>query len=567
MSVDIRCNVSIPTRDGTLLSASIYSQRGRQTPAPCILSLTPYTADTYHDFATYFAANGYPFAIVDARGRGNSGGSFRPLLQEAIDGPDAVEWLAAQPFCNGKVGMWGGSYGGYVQWATAKSGPPHLATIVPAASPYPGLDFPMRRNIFPSFLIRWLTFTAGYASQMRLFADDNFWSAHYRDWYASGRPFCELDEMLCGSRSSIFKEWLSHPQLDAYWDAYNPTADEYARLKIPTLTITGIYDDDQTGALEHYRHCIHNAPPGMQERHFLIIGPWDHAGTRIPQEELGGVTFGPDSLVDLKRLHFEWYRWTLEGGAKPGFLRNQVAVYLTGAERWAFASTIEKLTATVIPLFLDSSQNAAGSKSHGRLSTTPGRGQPDAYCFDPRKLGDAELRGEARANSSLVDQTLLFALNERQLVYHSAPFDHDSEITGFFQLSAWIAIDCPDTDLYVSVHEVTAQGTSILLATDALRARYRLGDRVPLLIDTLEPQLYEFDRFTFTSREVKRGSSLRLVVAPMGRLMEVTFSERNYNSGGTVARESAHSARPVNVRLYHDDARQSVLHVPFGQSA
>jgi putative CocE/NonD family hydrolase len=100
----------------------------------------------------YFAAHGFPFLTVDVRGRGNSEGSFRPLIQEAKDGYDVVEWLAKQPYCNGKISMWGGSYAGYDQWATAQEFPPHLATIVPVSSVGPGVDFAVRNNTFPPYL-------------------------------------------------------------------------------------------------------------------------------------------------------------------------------------------------------------------------------------------------------------------------------------------------------------------------------------------------------------------------------------------------------------------------------
>src|SRR6185295_5443832 len=112
---------------------------GQTDPLPVIFTLTPYIADSYHDRAMFFARNGYVFALVDVRGRGSSEGTFDPFAQEARDGYDVVEWLARQPFGNGKVAMWGGSYAGYDQWATAKELPPHLATIVPAASAHPGV--------------------------------------------------------------------------------------------------------------------------------------------------------------------------------------------------------------------------------------------------------------------------------------------------------------------------------------------------------------------------------------------------------------------------------------------
>jgi predicted acyl esterase len=159
---------------------------------------------------------------------------------------------------------------------------------------------------------------------------------------------------------------------------------------------------------------------------------------------------------------------------------------------------------------------------------------------------------------------LTLALCGKQLVYHSAPFSADAEITGFFKLSAWIAIDCPDADLYVSIHEIGLDGASIRLSTDAIRARYREGLRTSKLIRTREPLRYDFERFTFISRQVKRGHRLRLIIAPIGRLIDTTFVQKNFNGGGVVAEESAQDARAVTVSLFHDSAHPSVLHVPLG---
>jgi uncharacterized protein len=131
--VQFTWSVKIPLRDGVHLNATVYTPRDQEAPAPCIFTLTPYIAQTYHVRGIYFAAHGLPFLTVDVRGRGNSEGEFHPFIQEAKDGYDVVEWLARQPYCNGKVSMWGGSYAGYDQWATAKEFPPHLATIVPVA--------------------------------------------------------------------------------------------------------------------------------------------------------------------------------------------------------------------------------------------------------------------------------------------------------------------------------------------------------------------------------------------------------------------------------------------------
>ena len=110
---DIRWGVKIPLRDKVELNATLYFPKTPDGPAPktpVIFTLTPYISDTYHARGAYFASHGYVFALVDVRGRGNSAGEFEPFAQEPRDGHDVVEWLAQQPFCDGKVAMWGGSY-------------------------------------------------------------------------------------------------------------------------------------------------------------------------------------------------------------------------------------------------------------------------------------------------------------------------------------------------------------------------------------------------------------------------------------------------------------------------
>jgi hypothetical protein len=203
-NVVFRWDQKIALRDGVHLSATVYTPRNQKAPAPCLFTLTPYIGQSYHDRGIYFAAHGYPFLTVDVRGRGNSEGQFDPLLQEAHDGYDVVEWLAKQPYCNGKISMWGGSYAGYDQWATAKEFPPHLATIVPVAAPYAGVDFPMFNNIFAPYDVQWLTFTSGHTSQDKIFGDEAFWATKNRQWFESGTPFKDIDTLI-GAPSAIFQ--------------------------------------------------------------------------------------------------------------------------------------------------------------------------------------------------------------------------------------------------------------------------------------------------------------------------------------------------------------------------
>lgn len=549
----------IPLRDGIELAATLYLPKESVAPAPAIVALTPYIAQTYHDRGVYFATHGYPFIVVDVRGRGNSGGSFKPFINEATDAFDVIEWIARQPFCNGRVSMWGGSYGGYVQWRAATRFPPHLETIVPVAAPHFGTDFPGRSNLQMPYLLQWLTLVWGRTSQDKLFWNqEHYWGGKFRQLFESGLPFKTFDAQLCFA-SPTFQEWVAHPAQDAYWDEYNPTPQQYADVSLPVLTITGIYDGDQPGALMHYRQHLRHASEAGRDKHYLVIGPWDHAGTRAPALKFCGIEVGPQSLIDLPKLHVDWYSWTMRGGPKPAFLAKRVAYYVTGADIWRYADTLDAVTLHSVPLYLDSSSNPSDVFHSGTLrAEAPATSNADSYVYDPSDVSNAALESTVDPENR-ADQRMTLAAGRRQLVYHSAPFDTDTEVSGFFRLQAWISIDQPDTDFRVAIYDVALDGSVVLLSTDALRARYRRSLRAEELITSAEPLRYEFDRFTFTSRLIRRGHRLRLVFGPINSI----YSQKNYNGGGVVADESMQDARTVTVRLFHDRAHPTALYVPL----
>lgn len=559
--VRMQWGVKIPLRDGVQLSATVYLPKEQTAPRPAIFLLTPYVAQTNHDRGIYFAMHGYPFVIVDVRGRGNSEGEFRPFLHEAADGFDITEWLAKQSYCNGQVAMWGGSYSGYTQWATARERPPHLATIVPAAAPYAGADFPGRSNLPTPYLMQWLTLIWGRTSQDILFwKNELYWGARLRQWFESGDAFRQLDAHL-GSPSAAFQEWLSHPHWDDYWDGYNPNSQQYAEMSLPVLTITGIYDGDQPGALMHYANHLRNSSPATRSRHYLVIGPWDHAGTRTPATEFCGLKVGPASMVDLPKLHLEWYAWTMEGGPKPSFLQKSVAYYVMVAEQWRYADSLEAITARHDPLYLSSSVNPTDVFRSGTLGKLPAAASEcDQYVYDPRDISRAGLESTVDPQSR-VDQRMQHASIGKMLFYHTAPLEEDTQISGFFKLSVWLSIDQPDTDFRATVYEIGVDGSAVQLAMDSLRARYRNGLRRPKLVDTQEPLRYDFERFTFVARTLKKGVRLRLAFGPINSI----YNQKNYNTGGDVSAESMSDARAVTVKLFHDQAHPSVLHVPIGQ--
>lgn len=556
--IDLLWGVKIPLRDGVRLNATVFKPKVPAGPLPVIFTLTPYNSDTYYPRARYFAQNGYVYALVDVRGRGNSEGTFLPFENEGRDGHDVVEWLAGQPWCNGKVAMWGGSYAGYDQWATLQNFPPHLTTIVPAAAAAMGVDFPAQNNIRTPYLMQWATYTSGVTPQPNLFGDASFWISKFRQLYLSQRPFRDFDHMV-GNRSSWFQRVLQHPRVDELWKSLRPTAADYARIAIPILTITGHYDDDQYGAMHYYRSHMEHGTAEAQQRHFLVVGPWDHAGTRTPNREVGGLTFGLASLLDLNVLHKAWYDWTMKGGPKPEFLKDRIAYYVVPSDEWKYAGRLDSIAKGTRTLYLASDGSAGDVFHSGSLTPVkPGTSGPDRYTYDPRDTRPATLETE-EIKSYLTDQRYVLNTFDNGVVYTSEPFVEPAELTGYVRFSAWIALDVPDTDFRVSLYEVLADGTSVLLAEDVKRARHRDSLEKETLVPAGVVLRYDFDQFPFFSRRVAQGSRLRLFL----RCPNSIYLEKNYNGGGVVADETAKDARTAHVSVHHDAQYPSALTLPI----
>ena len=567
---DIRWGVKIPLRDKVELNATLYFPKTPDGPAPktpVIFTLTPYISDTYHARGAYFASHGYVFALVDVRGRGNSAGEFEPFAQEPRDGHDVVEWLAQQPFCDGKVAMWGGSYAGFDQWATAKEFPPHLATIVPAAAAHPPYDYPSLDNVGFLYDMQWFTHTSGRTGQQNLFGDSKFWRTKFLDAYKKHIAFSTLDSFL-GNPSKNFQRIIRHPMADAYYDGMVPTQEQFKRILLPILTITGQYDGDELGAMTFYRDHMANASPETRAKHFLIIGPWDHAGTRTPTDEVGGVKFGPAAIVDLNDLHRQWYDWTMKNGAKPEFLKNQVAYYLlapgnSGANgEWKYTDNFANLIANPKTLYLDSKNGDANGvfRSGMLVEKQPNEGA-DQYVNDPMDTSRGEnVEGvEPKDKTAAVDQSFALCIGKDGLVYHTGPLPKETPLVGCPKVSLWVSIDTPDTDLQADLYEIQPDGTSIALWNDVRRLRYRESLREAKLVKPDEIVKCNFDPGLFVARRLMKGSRLRLVVYSPNSI----FWQKNYNSGGVVADETAKDAHTAHIKIYHDAQRPSSIDLPL----
>lgn len=546
-------DVMIPVSESVDLHGRLYRPPS-DSARPTILAMTPYSLDFAHQFGRYFARHGYAYLAADVRGRGASDGTFRPMRQDGPDGAAVARWIARQWWSDGQVAMRGQSYPGMVQWQVLGEAPPLLDTAVPTAAVYPGWDLPNPFGIFVGYTARWLASVQGQADHYALWQDGAYWKDRYRALHRAGAPFSELAEMvgLLPHPQEIFRRWSEHPRLDEYWRAPSPDSAAYRRLDLPLLTVTGHFDWDQRGALRYYhQHMRHGSESGTAKHH-LLIGPWDHPGTRDPKRKLGGLTFADTAAINMNRLHLDWFDWVLKGGTKPEMLEDQVVYYVMGADKWRSAPSLRAVSDTSRTFYLRSPDtNPDDPFDRGRLTDRPPEtSDVDRYVYTPRDTADiATLESMQKQGTAVIQRYTVPGaafLEGPKLIYHSRPVEESFEMSGRMRLDAWIELDVPDTDFAVWVYEIRPTGKTIHLGWTKLRARHRMGVDTARLVEPGTIQRYRFDRFYWTSRQIQEGSRIRLVIAPLND----PAWQKNYNAEKPVMQQSVKDARTATVKLH-----------------
>ena len=319
---DIQSDVLIKTKQGATISAVIYRKKGVTAPQPTALSSTIYAIKGNFDSAKLGAAHGDVGMIVYSRGKALSPDSIDPYEHEAQDGYDIIDWISKQPWSNGQVGMYGGSYNGFTQWRTKKLHPA-LKTIVPYVAAIPGLGLPMANNIFLNANYAW-TF---YVTDNKYLDNETYnnrarWDSLNDKWYASGKPYRQYDS-VDGEPNKWLQRWLQHPSYDKYWQDMVPFQQDFANINIPVLTFTGYYDDGQILALHYLReHYKYN----KNADHYLLIGPWDHFGSQRSRNDrvLRDYTIDPVAQIDTPEITFQWLDYVMRGGKKPEILKDKI---------------------------------------------------------------------------------------------------------------------------------------------------------------------------------------------------------------------------------------------------
>jgi uncharacterized protein len=573
---DIEMSRMIPMRDGVELEAWITKPSNPKTKLPAVLTLTQYDIDggRHKDAPADYARHGYAFVQAYVRGRGRSGGSKSDNLGLTVgrDGHDLVEWIAAQPWSDGKVVMFGGSFVGMTQWHTAAQHPPHLAAIAPYVAVYPGWDVPNTNGIPQAWSAVILGYVSGRSLNSGFIANQEYWSGKMLEHYARYGSFRDLDAAIGiaaddwwmtderGQKMPFMNMWLDHVGDEAFNLAAEPKAEDYAAMSFPVLSVTGFFDDDQPGALHYYRGHVAHAPAAAVAQHFLVIGPWDHGGTQAPQKVIDGLTLPDAAVLDMEKLHMEWYDYALGRGPRPALLHDRVSYFMLGADEWRYAATLDAASSGgSSDLFLSEPGGTPKDVFHsGRLASSPARAEPPALVVsDPRELPELEVAALA-ANEDATSQFRSF--QRRAITFNSEPLAADTEVAGHMRLRLFCEADAPDFDLWAQVLMVRADGSVVRLGEDIRRARFRNGQFKAELLEPGKVVEIPFE-FHWMARRIPAGARLRLTIAPLNS----PNYQKNFNTGGRVGYERLEDARTATIRIFHDAKHASRLTLPLAQ--
>lgn len=559
-------------RDGVSLEAWITTPSHPAGQLPAVLELTQYDIDGgRRGESIALAKRGFVFVQALTRGRGRSGGDKNDSLglQVGRDGHDLVEWIAKQPWSDGHVFMYGGSFVGMTQWRTAAQHPPHLSGIAPYAPIYPGWDVPNTNGIPQAWSAVIMGYTAGRTLNTGFIGNAAYWQGKMLEDYAAYRAFGDLEEDIgiprddwwmddAGTRRSFMQTWLDHVGDEAFNLAAAPKPADFAAMRFPILTATGYFDDDQPGALRYYRGYVANAPAAMQGKSVLVIGPWDHFGTQNPDKTIMGLAIPDAAVPDMDQLHADWYDWILGRAPRPVLLADRVNYFMLGADEWRHAPSLEAASSGKgLDFYLSATDGQPLDVFHSGslLRAPPAAERPTTIVSDPRELPELAF-APYLADEGLTSQFRDF--QKRAIVFHSEPLARDTEVAGQIRLSLVVKSDAPDFDLWAQVLMLLPDGSAVRLGEDIRRARFRDG---PFKEELLRPeQVVEIPfEFYWMARRIPAGARLRLTIAPLNS----AFYQKNYNTGGRIGYEDIADSRIARISVFHDHDHPSILRLPL----
>jgi putative CocE/NonD family hydrolase len=563
---DIRLDIPVRTPDGAVICA--YVVRPRTTERlPTLLNFTIYADKAVNlDNARITAAHGYAAVEGFTRGKACSPEQPIPVEHDGADADALIDWIATQPWSDGKVGMYGGSYEGFTQWAAAKHPPSALKALMPSVSFSPGTDFPMEGGVFMTQAFSWPLYTTVNTSlDAATYDDETRWARLKHDWYVSGRPYRDLDS-LYGAPNPFFDRWLKHPDFDAYWRNLVPTDQELRNLSIPVLTTTGYYDSGQIGALSY---LMRRERLNRQAEQYLVIGPYDHhtgqLGTVSPlgsgRPTLAGYDLDPVAQLDIIALRYAWFDYVLRGGPKPAILADRVNYEVMGANLWKHAPSIAALGGQRRRFYLGRGSAGENYALSGQLLRADASIRQVIDLADRRDINDFAPKGPF-IDQSEDDWPIITRAPDlpNSLVFVSAPFAEPPEISGLFSGRLDVVSNKRDFDVAVTLFELTAQGDYIQLSHVWQRASYALDRSRRTLLQPGQRKTIDFTAGRLTSRQFHQGSRLVVVL----NLIKQPGEQINYGTGEDVRNEAVSDAgAPLTIDWFGD----SFIDVPLSDAA
>ena len=554
--VTVERNVAAKMRDGVTLRADIYRPKS-EGKFPVLLVRTPYDKTGSMGFGLRAAARGYVVISQDVRGRFESEGEWYPFQHESQDGYDTIEWAAALPYSNGKVGMFGGSYVGATQFLAAIAKPPHLAGICPtvtASNYHDGWTY--QGGAFEQwFNESWTTGLAENTMRRRVESGPNpiAWT---KILPLRGYPVLAVPESE--GLAPYFTDWLAHPDFDAYWKQWS-IEDHYAQIQVPVFSIGAWYDIFLGGSLKNFvRLKTEGGTEAAKRGQRLAVTVGGHAG-ESSTGKVGAVEFGNKLPVDFDEVTLRWYDWLLKGEANGVEKEKPVRIFVLGKNEWRDEDNWPLPRAKNTRYFLHSSGAANGLGGNGSLSTAaPADEKPDQYVYDPNDavptIGGPLCCGALPTGIGPEDQRPAEARSD-VLVYTTPAFAKDTEVTGPVSLDLYVSSSAVDTDFTGMLVDVWPNGFAQNLTSGILRLRYRNSQEKPELANPGETYHITVDLWA-TSNVFLAGHKLRLEVSSSN----FPRFDRNLNTGEEQARFTR-MIKATNV-IFHDKAHPSALVVP-----
>lgn len=526
----IQDSVSIPTRCGIDISAIIVRKKTNTQPLPVVLFYTTYYQGKTDDyFAKLSADKDYIGIVAYARGIRTNLKEYAPYEHEGTDVYDIIDWISKQTWCNGSVGMFGGSYTGYSQWATVKNIHPALKTIVPQVAVMPGFDMPMENNVPFGNILGW--------------ANDNIYKnkPYDRDlvfnWYNNGFPFKSLDS-LGNQPNPIFQKWLQHPDYDSYWKSMVPTPEEYSKINIPILSTTGYYDGSQIGAIQYFK--LHNKC-NKNANHYFVIGPYDHwGGQSKPQKNLMGYEIDPVANISMRELAFQWLDYILKDKPKPELLKDKVNYQVMGTNEWRHAPSLEAINNDTLTFYLD--------------NNTLVNQKPKKKEYE---LQSVDFKERTNQNNYYTPEIIFDTLDASNgLIFKTLPFESDFDINGSFTGNLFATINKKDIDISMALYELMPDGKYFFLTRYVGRASYAKDNSKRQLLKPNKMESIPFDNTRFIGKKISKGSRLVILL----NINKHPFEIINYGSGKRVSEETINDAKePLQIKWYN----KSYIKIPI----